>query len=93
MTRVGTWIRRGGASLAPLLLMAGGVLAASSPVVDNRMRGKMDPLTLIEYSDFTCGYCLKFFKKPGPRFRRGTSRPAKCGSSIKTIPAQTRALA
>ena len=67
------------------------VLAASSPVVDNRMRGKMtppDPGSSIRISP--AGTASSFFKETWPRFRRNTSRPAKCGSSIKTIP-QTRA--
>ncbi len=56
MSRVAEWIRRGGAACALVLVMAVGVLAAGSPTVDSRMRGRMDaPLTLIEYSDFTCG--------------------------------------
>jgi protein-disulfide isomerase len=34
------------------------------------MRGSANaPLTLIEYSDFTCGYCLKFFQETWPRLR------------------------
>ncbi|HEY7128639.1 MAG TPA: thioredoxin domain-containing protein [Nitrospira sp.] len=37
---------------------------------DARSQGKADaPLTLIEYSDFTCGYCLKFFKETLPKLQ------------------------
>ena len=37
---------------------------------DQRVRGRADaPVTLIEYSDFTCGYCLKFFKETLPRLQ------------------------
>lgn len=37
---------------------------------DVRMRGLATaPVTLIEYSDFTCGYCLKFFKDTWPRIQ------------------------
>ena len=37
---------------------------------DGRVRGRADaPITLIEYSDFTCGYCLKFFRETLPRLQ------------------------
>lgn len=37
---------------------------------DGRMRGNPNaPVTLIEYSDFTCGYCVKFFRETWPRLR------------------------
>jgi protein-disulfide isomerase len=58
------------------LFLCGAVLwsasaSAGDPLeADMRMRGQANaPLTLIEYSDFTCGYCLKFFKQTWPRIQ------------------------
>jgi protein-disulfide isomerase len=47
------------------LLHSGETPAASSP--DDRVRGNpRAPVTIIEYSDFTCGYCVKFFRETWP---------------------------
>lgn len=54
--------------LGVLLLTASG--AAGTIEDDGRIRGRADaPLTLIEYSDYTCGYCLKFFKETLPKLQ------------------------
>lgn len=52
------------------VLLAASAASAGSIEDDGRIRGRADaPLTLIEYSDFTCGYCLKFFKETLPRLQ------------------------
>jgi len=52
------------------LLWSSVVFAGDSLEADVRMRGQANaPVTLIEYSDFTCGYCLKFFKDTWPRIQ------------------------
>ncbi|MBH0202111.1 MAG: thioredoxin domain-containing protein [Nitrospira sp.] len=52
------------------LLWSSSVLAGPSSETDVRIRGQANaPVTLIEYSDFTCGYCVKFFKRTWPRIQ------------------------
>jgi protein-disulfide isomerase len=47
-----------------------GLAPVSAAEPDVRMRGQANaPVTLIEYSDFTCGYCVKFFKETWPRLQ------------------------
>ena len=64
-----------GRSLAAAVLIGLGVLQvapapASVAAPDIRLRGNAEaPVTLIEYSDFTCGYCLKFFRETWPRLQ------------------------
>lgn len=67
------WIigrRVGQLFLGSILLWSSVATAGDSTATDVRMRGEANaPLTLIEYSDFTCGYCLKFFKDTWPRIQ------------------------
>ncbi|MGC3974914.1 MAG: thioredoxin domain-containing protein [Nitrospira sp.] len=52
------------------LVWSSTVSAGDTIESDVRMRGLATaPVTLIEYSDFTCGYCLKFFKDTWPRIQ------------------------
>ena len=59
----------GGLAIAVLSLgLAIGAYAAQGfTEEDDRVRGDPQaPLTLLEYSDFTCGYCEKFFQETWP---------------------------
>jgi protein-disulfide isomerase len=68
MSATGIMSRGGLLLLGILLLTASG--AAGTIEDDGRIRGRADaPLTLIEYSDYTCGYCLKFFKETLPKLQ------------------------
>ena len=74
--RGATWLA---ASVLFLLLLPASPLAPIGalaepldPLVrdDGRTRGSPKaPITLVEYSDFTCGFCLKFFRETWPRIQ------------------------
>ncbi len=68
MRRPSTWLK----SVVFMcgLLWSHQLWAANAIGTDDRARGQANaPVTLIEYSDFTCGYCLKFFKDTWPRIQ------------------------
>ena len=57
-------------ALSLLLLLSSTQVEAGSAAEDGRVRGRADaPITLIEYSDFTCGWCVKFFQATWPRLQ------------------------
>lgn len=50
-----------------LALLAGAQTTQGFTEEDDRVRGNpRAPLTLLEYSDFTCGFCEKFFEETWP---------------------------
>ena len=58
------------AALSLLVLLSSTQVGAGSAAEDGRVRGRADaPITLIEYSDFTCGWCVKFFQATWPRLQ------------------------
>lgn len=56
-----------------LVLLLGATVGPAQGVADllrdeGRIRGDSDaPVTLIEYSDFTCGFCVKFYREVWPK--------------------------
>ncbi len=54
---------------------------------DNRVRGdRQAPVTLLEYSDFTCGFCVKFFLETWPRLYSEYIQPGKVRLVYRDFP-------
>jgi protein-disulfide isomerase len=67
---MGTYIFRTAATVLLLFITQPVQAGGGSVTDDGRIRGSADaPITLIEYSDFTCGYCAKFFQETLPRLQ------------------------
>jgi protein-disulfide isomerase len=67
---MGTYIFRTAAAILLLVIAQPAQAGAGSVTDDGRIRGRADaPITLLEYSDFTCGYCAKFFLETWPRLQ------------------------
>jgi len=73
------------------LLMTGGDLRGEGLDFllreDGRLRGNAKaPVTLIEYSDFTCGFCQKWFKETWPRIQAKYVDTGKVRFSYRDYP-------
>src|SRR5207245_10467243 len=67
---IGPYLFRTVSAVSLLFLVQLTQAGAGSVTYDGRIRGSADAaITLIEYSDFTCGYCAKFFKETWPRLQ------------------------
>ena len=54
---------------------------------DNRVRGdRQAPVTLLEYSDFTCEFCVKFFLETWPRLFSEYVQPGKVRLVYRDFP-------
>ena len=72
-----------------LLPFAGAI--AGEVTDDGRIRGRADaPVTLIEYSDFTCGYCLKFFRDTWPKLQAKSVETGKLRFVYRDYPRADR---
>ncbi|MEX5213331.1 MAG: DsbA family protein [Nitrospiraceae bacterium] len=65
------WVRRSVLMAVGIVALGwSGILIGDTPAAslpDDRVRGNpRAPVTIIEYSDFTCGYCVKFFRETWP---------------------------
>jgi protein-disulfide isomerase len=83
-------------AVAGLLLLALVQLAEAGGVVvteDGRVRGSADaPITLLEYSDFTCGYCAKFFQETWPRLQAKYIDTGKVRFAYRDFPRSDRGI-
>ena len=67
---MGAHLFRAVAAVSLLFLVQLTQAGAGSVTDDGRIRGSADaPITLIEYSDFTCSFCAKFFHETWPRLQ------------------------
>jgi protein-disulfide isomerase len=71
--RLGSWAL---GITSAVMLAALAHAAALDAGADGRTRGNPNaPVTLIEYSDFTCAFCVKFFRETWPRLQAKYVQP------------------